>query len=291
MTSRRALEVIRNIKKKLEERSSVVASPYSKMSTDVPALVPQLGTLTTAWRLVQGREIIHAYNDARVPSSLVGHESIQWFAENPNVFLLQAVRVDNEGIVRQRVGRALVWRCTDGTMVMDEVYVAPNSGIFTHNFDREARERKFVSVKQIGSGEQRQKYQVEMNVPTRSEDRWPYLDTFQFLQFTSRNTAILSTVPDDQTSLQLDRHSGHASFYPPTTEEDFLAIEQLAFAVETWRLSLMHAGQLIIRYRQSPDLRSDIIDEAIDRRFPLGDDESDIGDGADIQNLNIQSED
>lgn len=168
-----------------------------------------------------GEYIRYVYNHPNIKSSLSGHPSIQWYADNPDSVKLVVAEND----IGEPVGRALLWTTEQGIQVMDNIYCGKSNSVWNALW-KWAWTNDIFFLGSISQYEEMPFYSVRMDLPLDIEANnrpWPYLDFFQFAHVTVNNDVILETIPTPRTTMQLDSHDGDFSFYPETEDKVYRA--------------------------------------------------------------------
>lgn len=160
------------------------------------------------FEVVRGRDVRAVYHQRNhsnlVPLASLGNSCMRYtgcqgffqiYWRNPDVCGVLVAR-DAEGMV---AGRALVWTTTDGDMVLDRTYGSEVTQAALSTYAQEQGWFVRGAYFDNGSWEWTKGSEIqhkEFRVQLKSWDfkRFPYLDTFRYLDVTS---GILSTKPDD----------------------------------------------------------------------------------------------
>ena len=175
-------------------------------------------------KLVQGEEIRHWYNE-RNHSKIVTDGGLHWssmkhehmqpyfdlYTSNSNVYLLVSTRQDDDGVERL-LGRALVWKATDGQLFMDNIYADEYTryDMLSYAFERGWRWLPFVYET------------IHVNLDDVAFETYPYVDTMQFMMVDKDTGAwFLSNNPEPShgTVYQLSSHKGYVFLWEPPKKQ------------------------------------------------------------------------
>lgn len=222
------------------------------------------------YRIVSGKELLATYMDTNIQSSLTGHVTVSWYAENPQaVKMLQVVQVYPDGKEVRRA-RALLWYTAQRRVVIDSAYTSKGFDFLRREIAQYAIQQEWVvGLRFVATA--KPYYSVIMNPPMRLFQRWPYLDLFQYGHFAGANTVVLSTLPTQGvTQILLDSHDGNFTWYDETKELDYQALDQLADAIDSGRLTMEQLEQWISNWYQTPDMREAELQDMLEESFPSG---------------------
>ena len=136
-------------------------------------------------RIVTGQAIVDAYAQS------VGFQSCMC-SENAKYTELYAINPERVSMViyGQRDARAMLFKCDDGTIVMDRVY--PNNSRWGVVMRTWARKRKYVYRTNDGACDCPLSDRSEHYVTLRCDKYFPYSDTFRYAKDVDEHTIICS---------------------------------------------------------------------------------------------------
>ena len=123
---------------------------------------------------------------------------LKLYTNNPDKIQMICVK-----IFEKIVGRALLWTTDCGKKVMDKIYICDEW--VGSKFDEIKLEHNYENWSDYGSSDNI----LSLTLNTDNIEKWPYLDTFQFLVLEEDKTkATLSTYPPKGYSMRLRSTGG-----------------------------------------------------------------------------------